>query len=44
MAMGQAAGVTAALAAKRKTTPLKAPFDEITKVLRDHGAIVPGHS
>jgi len=44
MAMGQAAGATAALAAKRKTTPLKVPFDEITKVLRDHGAIVPGHS
>ena len=44
MAMGQAAGATAALAAKRKTTPLKVPFDEITQVLRDHGAIVPGHS
>ncbi|MDP6543816.1 MAG: FAD-dependent oxidoreductase [Phycisphaerae bacterium] len=44
MAMGQATGAAAALAAKRKTTPLKVPFDEIAKLLRDHGAIVPGHS
>ncbi len=44
MAMGQAAGATAALAAQRKTTPLEVPFDEISRVLRDNGAIVPGHS
>ena len=42
MAMGQAAGVTATLAAQRRTTPLEVPFDEIRRVLRDHGAIVPG--
>ena len=42
MAMGQAAGVTATLAAQRQTTPLEVPFDEIRRVLRDHGAIVPG--
>jgi len=42
--IGQAAGPTAALAAKRKTTPLKVPFDEIARVLREHGAIVRGHS
>jgi len=44
MAMGQAAGATAALAAQRETTSLDVPFDEISPVLRDHGAIVPGHS
>jgi hypothetical protein len=44
MAMGQAAGATAALAAQRETTPLKVPFNEISRVLREHGAIVPGHS
>ncbi len=44
MAMGQAAGATAALAAQRKTTPLKVPFNEISRVLREYGAIVPGHS
>jgi len=43
MAMGQAAGAVAALAAQRKTTPLKVPFDEVLRVLREHGAIVPGH-
>ena len=42
MAMGQAAGATAALAAQRKTTPLEVPFDAISRMLRDHGAIVPG--
>ncbi len=44
MAMGQAAGATAALAARRETTPLDVPFDEISRVLCDHGAIVPGHA
>ena len=37
-------GATAALAAQRRTTPLEVPFDEIARVLRDHGAIIPGHS
>jgi len=41
MAMGQAAGAAAALAAKRKTTPLDVPFDDLTRLLRDHDAIVP---
>ncbi len=42
MAMGQAAGATAALAAKRGTTPLAVSLSEIRRELRDHGAIVPG--
>jgi len=41
MAMGQAAGVAAALAAVRRTTPLDLPLSEIHKLLREHGAIVP---
>ena len=41
MAMGQAAGVTAALAARDSTTPLNIPVEEIGKTLRMHGAIVP---
>lgn len=41
MAMGQAAGATAALAASGKTTPLEVPLPEISRVLREHGAIVP---
>ncbi len=41
MAMGQAAGATAALASQRKTTPLKVPLDEIHRLLRKHGAIIP---
>lgn len=41
MAMGQAAGVAAALAAKRGTTPLEVPIEEIRSVLRTHGAILP---
>lgn len=42
MAMGQAAGVAAALAARLKTTPLKVPFNEIKEMLVGNGAIVPG--
>jgi len=42
MAMGQAAGATAALAAQRGITPLDVPFEDIRRVLHDHGAIVPG--
>lgn len=41
MAMGQAAGVAAALAAKNGTTPLKLPIIEIQNLLRKHGAIIP---
>jgi hypothetical protein len=41
MAMGQAAGATAALAAKHGTTPLDLPLSEIKKLLRAHAAIVP---
>jgi hypothetical protein len=42
MAMGQAAGATAALAARHRTTPLQVPYNEIQRVLHDQGAIVPG--
>jgi hypothetical protein len=42
MAMGQAAGAAAALAAKAKTTPLDLPLKEIHDLLRTHGAIIPG--
>jgi hypothetical protein len=41
MAMGQAAGAAAVLAAKNGTTPLGIPLTEIHKLLRKHGAIIP---
>jgi hypothetical protein len=41
MAMGQAAGATAALAVKKRTTPLEVPLREIHKLLRKYGAIIP---
>ena len=41
MAMGQAAGATAALAAKKNTTPLKVPLKDIRGMLSKHEAIVP---
>jgi len=41
MAMGQAAGVAAALAARAKTTPARLPLKEIHAVLAAHGAILP---
>ena len=41
MAMGQAAGAAAALAAKKNTTPLKVPLKDIKKMLAKHGAIIP---
>ena len=41
MAMGQAAGGTAALAASGSKSPLEVPLNEIHKVLKDNGAIVP---
>jgi len=42
MAMGQVAGAAAALAAQQKTTPVEVPLEDIRRVLRKHGAIVPG--
>lgn len=41
MAMGQAAGATAALAAKIATTPLQVPLGDIHGLLREYGAIIP---
>jgi hypothetical protein len=42
MAMGQAAGATAALAVQQKTTPLDVSLKGIKETLVDNGAIVPG--
>jgi len=42
MGMGQAAGVTAYLAAKTRTSPLNVPLKDIHGLLREHGAIIPG--
>ena len=42
MAMGQAAGVAAALAVRNKTTPFKVQLQEIKEMLVNNGAIVPG--
>lgn len=42
MAMGQAAGAAAALAARGNTSALDVPLDELRQLLKDHGAIVPG--
>ncbi len=42
MAMGQAAGVAATLAARAGTTPLEVPLDSIRGLLAEHGAILPG--
>ena len=41
MAMGQAAGAAAALAAEFGLTPAKVPLAALRKALRAHGAIVP---
>jgi glycine/D-amino acid oxidase-like deaminating enzyme len=41
MAMGQAAGATAALAVEFNVTPAKVPLASVRKALRAHGAIVP---
>jgi hypothetical protein len=41
MAMGQAAGAAAALAAKSDVTPAGVPLAELRRTLRQHGAIVP---
>lgn len=42
MAMGQAAGAAAALAASANTTPQAVPLEQVHSVLRQYGAIVPG--
>ncbi len=42
MAMGQAAGAAAALAAQRGTDPADLPIADLRALLRRHGAIVPG--
>ena len=44
MGMGQAAGATAALAVRNKTTPSSVPLEKIHGLLRDHNAIVPEKS
>ena len=44
MAMGQAAGATAALAAQNNTTPRNVPLKDIRKMLCEHGAIIPVYS
>jgi hypothetical protein len=41
MAMGQAAGAMAALAAKEGTDPQEVPMEALRAMLREHGAIVP---
>lgn len=41
MAMGQAAGAAAALAAQAGTTPREVPFPSLVELLEQHGAIVP---
>jgi len=41
MAMGQAAGANAALAAKAGTTPLQVPVAEVRRALARHAAILP---
>jgi hypothetical protein len=41
MAMGQAAGAAAALAASGRSTPARLPLDELRRALTDHSAIVP---
>jgi hypothetical protein len=40
--MGQAAGAAAAIAAKLGTTPAEVPLADLRRILRSHGAIVPG--
>jgi hypothetical protein len=41
MAMGQAAGAAAALAAKLNSTPPAVPLDQLRALLREHGVILP---
>jgi hypothetical protein len=41
MALGQAAGALAALAARQELSPRSMPLDPVRDLLREHGAIVP---
>ena len=41
MGMGQAAAAAAVLAIKYKVTPAEVPIDELKKMLKEHGGIVP---
>ena len=41
MGMGQTAGAAAALASMKGTTPLNVPVDELKRMIKDHGGIVP---
>ncbi|MEQ6120817.1 FAD-dependent oxidoreductase [Reichenbachiella sp. MALMAid0571] len=41
MGMGQAAAVAAVLASKNGTTPAEVPIEDVKKMLKEHGAIVP---
>jgi hypothetical protein len=41
MGMGQSAAAAAVLAYKLKTTPAKVPINDLKKLLKEHGAIVP---
>jgi glycine/D-amino acid oxidase-like deaminating enzyme len=41
MGMGQAAAATAVLAAQQGSTPAMVPVDDIRRLLKEHGAIVP---
>jgi len=42
MATGQAAGAMAALSARSGNDPGALPLDDVYKLLRDHGAVIPG--
>lgn len=42
MGMGQAAAATAVLANKLKKTPAEVPAEAVKRLLKEHGAIVPG--
>ena len=41
MAMGQAAGATAAISCKFKTTPLNVPINQIRSLIKKNGGIIP---
>jgi hypothetical protein len=41
MGMGQAAGATAALASRQKTSPLNVPVNQIKSLIVENGGIVP---
>jgi hypothetical protein len=41
MAMGQAAGAAAVLASTTKKTPIEIPIADLTRLIEEHGGIVP---